>query len=153
MVDRDDFDNNFRRALNKGLRIVARREVCRYMIIDHLRDEFGGEIAESAADEIVRLGLVDDSRYARLYAHQLFDKGFYIRRVVYELRGKGVDSSLARETAANLAPDQEEAITQLINGRLRVDLSDSKSIRRVMSTLDRYGYDGEVVRKLISNSK
>ena len=141
--------DDFRRALDKGLRLVARREVCRQQVIKRLREEFGENTAEAVADELTRQGLVDDSRFARIYAAQLFEKGFYIRRVVYELKSKGVDGGLAEETAFDLAPDQEEAILRLLGGRLDSELADAASLRRTMNTFERYGYDGDTVRRVI----
>ena len=141
--------DDFRRALDKGLRLVARREVCRRQVIERLREEFGEDTAEAVADELARQRLVDDSRFARLYAAQLYEKGFYIRRVVYELKSKGVDGGLAEETAYDLAPDQEESILRLLGGKLGSELADAASLRRAMNTFERYGYDGDTVLRVI----
>lgn len=137
-------------ALDKGLNIVARKEVCRARMYTQLADDFGGEAAGWACDELERLGLVDDRRYAGLYAERQFsEKNFYIRRVEYDLCGKGIDRELARQVCAELAPDQEEALAGLLSGRLGRDLGDQAGVRRTTATLIRYGYEPEAIRRAI----
>lgn len=134
-------ESDERRALTAGLYLVAKREYCRKQIVEKLRRSHDEEAAEYAADELCRLGFVDDRRYAEKYALICFeDKHFFTRRVVYELTAKGIDRSLAQEVCAELEPDEDEAIDALLDGRLGMGLDSEAGIRRTTATLERYGY-------------
>ena len=139
-----------KRALDRALGMVARREVCRAMVIKKLAPEFGGDIASDTADRLEELGLLSDKRYARMLADDLYTfRHFYYRRVVFELRQKGVDAELAEEAARELAPDEHEALRDIIENTRLVDLSDEKSRRRAFATLSRYGYSSSAISQAL----
>lgn len=135
-----------RQALTRGLEIIARREVCRSDMCKRLEKDYGDDAAQFAADELERLGLINDRRFAVMLAEQLYEvKHYYTRRVCYELVGKGVDRDLAQEVCQEIEPDQTQALELLLSGRLGRELGDERGRRRVINTLIRYGYEaGEI---------
>lgn len=144
------FESDCRRALTAGLYLVARKEVCRSQVINKLAPNYGHEAAEAAADELEKLGFVNDRRYAEMLAAIYFeDRHFYTRRVMLELTRKGVSREIAHEVCEELAPDEEQAIKELLSGRLGRDLSSDTGKRRVYSALERYGYSSYTIRSVM----
>ena len=137
-------------ALDRALGMVARREVCRKMVTAKLAPEYGEQIASDTADRLEQLGLLSDRRYAEMLAENLyFVRRFYYRRVCFELRAKGIDPELAEQVAAELAPDEHEALRELLEHSRSFDLSDEKSRRRAFAALTRYGYSSSAISRAL----
>ncbi|MBE6765666.1 MAG: regulatory protein RecX [Clostridia bacterium] len=150
VVEELQFESDCRRALTAGLYLVGRREVCRDQVIKKLEPNYGIEAAQSAADELEKLGFVNDRRFAEMQATVYFeDRHFYKRRVIFELTRKGVPRDIAQEVCEELAPDEEEAIKELLEGRLGRDLDTDAGRRRTCATLERYGYSPYTIRSVI----
>ncbi|MBQ9993905.1 MAG: regulatory protein RecX [Clostridia bacterium] len=133
---------DYRRARAKALAVISRREICRAELTAKLSADFSEDICDGVADEMEQLGLVDDTRYAEMYADQLYRlKHYGYRRVAHELAQKGIDRSLAEQVASELAPDAREEIASLLEGRLARDLDTEAGVRRCINTLCRYGYE------------
>lgn len=107
------------------------------------------EIVE-AIDKLQEYGYVDDSRYARLYIKQnSSQKGS--RRIINELRQKGIAKELSIEETLNLDIDETEVINNIYNRRFAsVDLSDEKQYRRVYSFFVRRGFNYDNIAKIIA---
>lgn len=107
------------------------------------------EIAE-AMDKLQEYGYVNDSRYARLYIKQnSTQKGS--RRLINELKQKGIDKELSIEEAMKLDINEIEVISNIFNKRFAaVDLSDDKQYRRVYSFFVRRGFNYDNIAKIIA---
>lgn len=141
--------SNRRQARSKALGIVARKEISRRAIIKKLGESgFSEDACEYAADEMERLGFVNDRRCAEMLAEDIYHlRHFGRRRCAYELQGKGIDKELADEVAAELAPEPQEAIYGLLKGKLARDMDSEAGIKRCMNTLMRYGYEPSDIRE------
>lgn len=134
--------SDYDRARVRSLELVARKEYCRAELIRKLSAAFSSEAAELAADEMERLGFLDDERYAQMYADAAYRlKRHGRRRVSYELAQKGIERGLAEQTARELAPDPAQALDELLAGRIGADLESEAGCRRCIATLTRYGYE------------
>lgn len=133
--------SDYNRARIRSLELVARKEYCRAELLRKLGD-YPEQAASAAADEMERLGLVDDERYARMYAEAAYSlKKHGWRRVSYDLSQKGVDRDTAASVARELAPEPSEVLDELLAGRLGSDLETEAGCRRCIATLTRYGYE------------
>ncbi len=131
------------RARLRSLELVARKEYCRAELLRKL-NTFPSEAAQAAADEMEKLGFVDDERYAEMYAQDAYNlKKHGKRRVSYDLTQRGIDRDIAERVAQELAPDPAEALDSLLLGRLGSDLETEAGCRRCIATLSRYGYDNQ----------
>lgn len=147
--------SEYRLAREKALGCVARRELCRKQLIDALeKADFSEEACEKAADEMEKLGFIDDERFADTLAEYIYrTKRYGRRRVVAELCGKGINRSTAEEYAEKNEPDVAEALDGLLETRLGRQLDDAAGIRRVMGNLYRFGYESGDVREAIARKK
>jgi len=137
------YQSECRRARSKSLKLVAVREMCCAGLRRKLGDAgFSREACEYVIAEMETLGFVSDSRYAEMYAEELYRvKKYAPRRVSHELINKGISRELAEETAHRLAPDTAETLSLLLEGRLGDELDTDSGRRRCAMTLNRYGYD------------
>lgn len=140
-MDELQAQSDYNRARLRSLELVARKEYCRAELLRKL-NTFPEEAASAAADEMERLGFVDDRRFAEMYADEAYRVKLHgRRRVAYDLCQRGVDRHVAEEAARELAPDPAEALDQLLEGRMGARLQSEADFRRCIATLTRYGYD------------
>jgi regulatory protein len=97
-------------AYQAALKMLSRRDYFRVELEDRLaRKGYQTEEIERAMDKCSHLNLVNDARLAeRFVEFRSADRGWGPRRLVAELRRRGVAGELAEE-ASRLAPDQLQA--------------------------------------------
>lgn len=119
------------------------------------RKDLPEEVVEECVAELVQKGLVDDSAFAELFARdrvRLRPRGR--RRIVQELRAKGVEAETA-EAAVGEVMEREE-VTELELAREaaarwspRAGEDPLRARRRLHGFLARRGFGGETVRQLM----
>lgn len=134
------------RAKEKALWLLESRPHAKRELERKLSRSVGEEAARGAADKMEELGLLDDGDFARRLAAELFRKGWAERRVAQELTLRGVDRELAREAAAEAAPDPAEALRALLERKYARRLGDEKGVRQTAAALQRLGYGWEDIR-------
>jgi regulatory protein len=103
---------------------------------------------EDAIDELRRLGLVDDARFARLFAQdrrELDDWGQ--DRIARRLRELGIDRDLIGETLIAERGEERERAISLLTRRFPDgpgDPDDTRVGERAFGVLVRKGYDSEI---------
>lgn len=140
-----------RRAFNAGADIISRREHSEKELSLKLSRKFEPEFVEEAVRRLKEIGLLDDSRFARLYATELYEKkGMGKRRILFELSAKGIDRNLAADTLDEIIPDDEDNIQRIVDILEKKYYNignDEKQRRRAWSALERMGYSGADIRR------
>lgn len=151
-LDRIRLTSECRMAKAAALGIVARREISAARLADKLAEKgFRGEAIDYAYGQLTVAGLLDDERCARMMAEDMYHfKRFGRRRCAYELAAKGIDRELAGRIAAELEPDAQETIYELLTGKLARDMDTEAGIRRSTNTLIRYGFEPSDIRAVLS---
>ncbi|HPY99930.1 MAG TPA: regulatory protein RecX [Clostridiales bacterium] len=109
-----------------------------------------GRIRKNAAlvcDRLEELGLVNDEKFARLYATELVQKKqLAARGITAKLREKGIRQEVIDTVLQELDPDEKEAILTLLQTKFKKrNLQEEKERRRTAAALMRMGYQpGEV---------
>ncbi|WP_239455421.1 regulatory protein RecX [Nocardioides gilvus] len=102
------------------------------------------EIAERLLDRFVEVGLINDEAFARMWiASRQPGKGLAGRALAQELRRKGIDDEIVRETIAEIDPEDEvEAARALVRKKLRTlrNVDRTTATRRLVGLLARKGY-------------
>jgi regulatory protein len=153
-------------ARERAVSLLSRRELSRHDVGLRLRR---AGYPDAVVDETLRWleerGYVDDRRYAALYAGERAKAGWGRRRIVSELRKRGVSGeSVADEatddlTASGEPTDEMEAVLSLarrrFQGQIAGDVAGTE--RRLASFLARRGHDwdtiGRVMRRLYEESQ
>lgn len=148
-----------RRAFEYGLYLLERREYSYRALYDKLMQaEHADEAATlHALEKLVRLGFLNDARYAETLARQLVEQKRYgLHRAAMEMRQKGL---LQEDIDEALAPyddpdDTAERLSQLLirkYTRKLTDPDDRKAIESVKAALVRRGFDYADVRRAIES--
>ena len=97
------------------------------------------EEAEAVADELERLGLLNDRTYAETLVRHYSAKGYGPYRLREELRRRGVPREYWDEVLADL-DDPSEAIDAFLHQKLHGRITDRRELKRVSDALARRGY-------------
>ena len=131
----------YRRAKEKALWLLSGKDYSRRDLFDKLVKESDEDTAEEICTRMEELGLIDDEKYARRLAHDLFYlKKLSRRGVVYKLMEKGIDKELCEEIADEFDVDPVEQLVELIERKYADKLDDEKGRRRTIAALQRLGY-------------
>lgn len=142
---------NSRRAFLNGMSLLSRRAHSKKEIITKLSQKYPKEAAQSAADRLEELRLIDDKAFAELYAQELYERKKYSpKRIEQELKQKGITSEIAFETVKSLDKDDFNRIILLLNSKYRNKLSDEKNIKRTINGLMRMGYSYSDIKKALN---
>lgn len=142
-------------CFDKALKYLQRRLHCRSELSTKLmRREYGQRIVEGVLDDLMRLGYVDDERFARIKASSAAGhKKHGRRRAMVELLKSGVNGEVARraidevyERHDTLAVARDLAARQA--ARLR-KLDPTVARRRLTGMLQRRGFDFEDIKPVI----
>ena len=143
-----------RRAFNAGADLIARREHSAKELKEKLMRKFSEQDAESAVERLCELGLVNDERFAQMYAKELFErKGMGKRRISYELALKGIDSGTIQTVTEEIFADDEnniQRIVDIIEKKYYNIGTDEKVRRRAWAALQRLGYSYDEIRRAVN---
>lgn len=141
---------NFRRAFNKAVELISRREHSRKEVVTKLTQRNYADVAEDVADELESRGYLDDVRFAQMYAKELKDrKGYGKRRIVQELYLKGIDRDIIQDVTEETDEDPTENIKEIIRRKYIKCLDNEKGINRTINGLVRYGYSYSDIKKAL----
>lgn len=106
--------------------------------------EVPGDVATRVLDRFEQVGLVDDEAFARTWVEsRQRTRGLAGRALAQELRRKGVDDDVVRDTLDELDPESErEAARRLVRKKLPSLRSHERDVqvRRLAGMLARKGY-------------
>ena len=130
----------------KALALLDRRdygseELCAKLI------EKGAEPdeARAAVRYMIRVGFIDDERYAAMVARHYAAKGYGAGRVREELRRRKLDRELWDAALAEL-PEPDETVDALLRAKLRGKAADRDTVRKAGAALVRRGFTWEAVK-------
>ena len=126
---------------DRALSLLTARPLSRKELIDRLieRADATEKEAEAVADELERLGLLNDRTYAETLVRHYSAKGYGPYRLREELRRRGVPRAYWDEVLDGL-DDPAEAIDALLRQKLRGRTVDRKELKRASDYLARKGY-------------
>lgn len=139
--------SNARRAKEKALYLLSLR--------DHSCGELERKLCAVADEETAaltvgrmrELGLVDDARFARTRAQYLINRKLYPKRRAFaELCALGVDRETARDAVESIETDDADRALALLNKKHY----NKKDCRKAAAALGRYGFDGDTIRRAMS---
>ena len=135
------------RAFNAAVDLLSRRDHSAKELERKVARRSGYEFARGAVERLEELGYVNDERYARSLAAELYERrGMGKRRIEQELRERGVSRDIASACVEELDGDDVERITALLNTKFAGRFSDEKGRRRTFAALTRLGYSCSDIR-------
>ena len=101
--------------------------------------------ARAAVRYMIRVGFIDDARYAAMVARHYAAKGYGPARVREELRRRRLDRGLWDDALSEM-PGQDETVDALFRSKMRGRGADRDAVRRAGAALVRRGFSWEDVR-------
>lgn len=141
------------RAKNKAYTYLSYGDMSEKKLLDKLKKYgFSESIACECVEKLKELGYIDNSRYAAALAESLAGSRLYgPRRILQELRLRGIDEQLSRAAVDALETDFEQSIKRLARGRLKRNMSDPKEVQKLIAALMRNGYGYDMIRSALSD--
>ncbi len=141
---------NSRRAYNKAIDLISRREHSRKELITKLSQRGYTDVAQEVADKLQESGYLDDERFANMYAQELkLRRNFGKRRISQELYMKGIDRDIIYEVLENLEESPQEEIMDILSRKYPHCLEDEKNKTRAFNALIRLGYSSYDIRSAL----
>lgn len=141
-------------AKSLALQHLSRRSMSAKQLEDKLKERVGEEAAQAAVERMAELGYLDDADYAGRLARDMTKlRKLGPDRIRRELQAKGIDRELASLTVEELESDPQEAVLELLNGKLArlaaetLESGEQKDRNRLFSRLTRMGYDFDDIRQ------
>lgn len=124
--------------------MISRKERTSSEVASWLEGEgVGPDQAEAILARLVALDLLDDQRFARLFAEGKRDHaGWGAERVEEALVARGIDPELAREAATSGELDELQRAVELLGHRDH-DLEDPAARQRALGLLARRGFSAD----------
>jgi len=138
-----------------ALRFLKVRSRSEKEIRDHLaRKSLTEAVIAQTLQDLKTLRLIDDRQFASEWIGWRLKKPFGLRRISWELQGKGIDKEIIKEEIQNQLEGYEEekvleALAQRYLARKRSDPQKLK--RRVFAYLARRGFETEAIQKVINH--
>ena len=105
-------------------------------------------LADRVFDRLMEKGYLDDTKFARYWVeNRLQRKGISTRKLIAELRLKGVEASLIEEAMHNSPRDEKSEIMKIIEKKRSKYDDDTKFIAYLM----RQGFSYDTIRTALSN--
>lgn len=144
-----------RRAFNSALNSLDYRDHSTREIRQKLMRKFDAQYVDEAVEKLAELDLINDERYARLYARELFEhKKFGKMRIKSELRARGIAAETVNEAVDELfdeeEPDNIERIVDIIEKKYYNKMNDESGRKKVFAALTRMGYSFSDIREAMS---
>ncbi|MFZ1827280.1 MAG: regulatory protein RecX [Candidatus Competibacteraceae bacterium] len=138
----------------KAIELLVRREHSRLELRQKLAQRgFPAEHLDPVLNQLIEEGLLDERRYAELYACHRVDKGYGPLRIASELRERGVPQELVDQALAGLESDWAPRLRELHRKRFK-SLAPVNAAERMQQTrvLRQHGFTLEQIRHLFENS-
>ena len=124
-------------AKERALSLLSYRERSATEVDRRLsNDGYPPDVRRDVIDRLIELGLIDDARFALVYARSRFAAGFGTRRVSAELKERGVEDALAKEAIHEASGDVDELsrARAALRGRVATGRSErERLLRRLVS--------------------
>lgn len=140
------------RALEKAYTYLSYNALSRKTLAQKLKKAgFSDAAAELALDRLEELGLVDDERYAaRLLSVMRRQKAWGARKIVFEMKKRGVPEEMIARLMDDGFDERESAAAFFAGKYGKRDLRDPKERRRVIAGMSRYGFSYEDIRAVLA---
>lgn len=138
------------KALEASLRLLKFRPRSEYELRSRLSRKFPKELVEKALAALRERGLIDDRLFARYWVEnrrEFKPSGF--KKLLYELRSKGVSLETIKEVLESL-DFEEEAYRAALRKAQRWRTLDELSFKKKMADfLSRQGFSFEIIEKVV----
>ncbi len=140
----------YNRVRSRALYYLTDRDYAAGELVTKLCRMTDRETATAVVGRLCAVGLVNDRAYAVRQAQNMARYRFYPRRrILQELRAKGVARDIAEEAVEELEVTDFELALALLRKKYYNKLSDDAARARTAAALARYGFGYDTVRRAV----
>lgn len=138
-------------AFESGMRMLSLRAHSEYELKQKLRMKYPSEAVNSAIKRLKSSGLIDDEKFSFMLAEELQErKGYAPKRILMELKNRGISDAFAENAVNSLDIDTKIGIIKIIEKYALTEKSSRKEKDRVIRRLLNMGYSFSDISKYIS---
>ena len=138
-------------AFDTGMRMLSLRAHSEYELKQKLTMKYSDTAAQSAIKRLRELGLIDDEKFALLFAEELYKRKKYApKRILLELKNRGITDNYAQNALNALDIDKEIGIIKVIERYGITSESTPKEKDRAIRRLLNMGYSYSDISKYIN---
>ena len=142
--------SGYNRVRSRALYYLTDRDYAAGELVTKLCRMTDRETATAVVERLCAVGLVNDRAYAVRQAQNMAQYRFYPRRrILQELRAKGVARDIAEEAIEELEVTDFELALALLRKKYYNKLSDDAARARTAAALARYGFGYDTVRRAV----
>lgn len=116
---------------------------------------FTPEITHQAVEHLYKLRYLNDREFAKAWVLSRLNRALGLRRIILELRQKGIGQDLINEVLAEIKPGYNEhaAARDLVRARFKglKKIEYDKARRRIFSLLIRRGFSLDVANEVVED--
>lgn len=150
-IDAHYRNSELRRAKQKAMWLLEQQDYPSGKLLEKLRKDYSFEISAAAVARLTEVGLINDCAYARRAAQALINKGTPTKRLAFALSQKGVDTTLAKEIAAETECDDKKLIYELLQTKYARKLSNETDLRKTVAALLRRGFSYSDIKSVMGD--
>lgn len=137
-------------AFDSSMRMLSLRAHSEFELRQKLKMKFPDTAVDFAVEKLLSLNLLDDEKFACLLAEELYErKGFAPKRILLELKNRGIDGEFAQNAVNALDIDAKIGIIKVIEKSGINENSSKKDKDRVIRRLINMGYSFSDISKYI----
>ena len=137
-------------AFDSAMRMLSLRAHSEFELKNKLKQKFPAQAVDFAVEKLSGLGLLDDEKFAVLLAEELYErKGFAKKRILFELKNRGIDTESAQNAVNALDIQEKIGIIKVIEKSGINENSTKKEKDRVIRRLINMGYSFSDISKYI----
>lgn len=138
-------------AFDSAMRMLSLRAHSEFELRVKLKMKFSEAAVDLAVEKLFSLGLLDDEKFAFLLAEELYErKGFAPKRIILELKNRGINSETAQKAVNALDIDKKIGIIKVIEKLKITESSTPKEKDRAIRRLLNMGYSYSEISDYIS---
>ena len=148
-------DSVFLKAKNDALRLLSFKPRSTQELRKRLKmKKYPDGITDRVVDVFTKTGLLDDRKFAKLFANsRIYTRPTGRRQLEFDLKKSGVGETIAAETLAGLEGyDEKQTAKDLVRNRFArtKDVPDEKRKARIFGFLKRRGFSQGVIFSVLS---
>ncbi len=137
-------------AFDSAMRMLSLRAHSENELKQKLSMKYSPRAARATIDRLKELGLIDDEKFALLFAEELYNrKGYAPKRILLELKSRGINDNYAENALNALDIDKEIGIIKVIEKYRLTSDSSPKEKDRVIRRLLNMGYSYQDISEYI----
>ena len=143
-------ENEYRKARERALYLLDIKDYSFVDMFKKLRANYDEDTCYRVMQKLVKIGSINDSRYAEgLARHYVEVKLFGRRRAFQEMRLKGLTREVIDIALEPYAEGADERLRTLIEKKYLRYLDDEKGVNRAKNALVRLGYDYSDINRVL----